>query len=102
MPQPKRSIRSRRHRPTTTTTRNSPTTLLPTWNSSSGSEKFKIQSSKFKVQSREDLPFEEMRAAFASVDPFGGKGEPTAKYRALIRHLIRRYRTGERMAAKTA
>jgi hypothetical protein len=56
----------------------------------------------FKVQSLKARSLEEMRAAFAKVDPFGGKGEPTAKDRALIRHLIRRYRSGRRRAAKTA
>jgi putative addiction module CopG family antidote len=40
----------------------------------------------------------EMRAAFAGVDSFGGKGEPTAKDRALIRDLIRRHRSGKRRA----
>jgi hypothetical protein len=40
----------------------------------------------------------EMRAAFAGVDSFGGKGEPTAKDRALIRDLIRRHRSDKRRA----
>jgi putative addiction module CopG family antidote len=35
---------------------------------------------------RETKAVEEMRTAFAGVDSFSGKGEPTAKDRALIRH----------------
>jgi antitoxin ParD1/3/4 len=35
---------------------------------------------------------EEMRAAFAHVDPHGGPGEPSPADRALIGQLIRRHR----------
>jgi putative addiction module CopG family antidote len=35
---------------------------------------------------------EEMRAAFAHVDPHGGPGEPSPADRALIDQLIRRHR----------
>ena len=35
---------------------------------------------------------EEMRAAFAHVDPHGGPGEPSTADRALIGQLIRRHR----------
>ena len=38
---------------------------------------------------------EEMRAAFAGVDPHGGHGEPTPQDRALIGQLIRRHRKGK-------
>jgi len=41
---------------------------------------------------------EAMRAAFAGVDSFGGRGEPAAKDRALIHNLIRRRRLGNRRA----
>jgi putative addiction module CopG family antidote len=41
---------------------------------------------------------EEMRAAFAGVDACGGKGEPPAQDRALIRNLIRSHRSGKRRA----
>jgi putative addiction module CopG family antidote len=47
---------------------------------------------------KETKATEEMRTAFAGVDSFGGKGEPTAKERTLIRHLIGRHRSGERRA----
>jgi len=40
----------------------------------------------------------EMRAAFAGVDSIGNKGEPTAKDRALISHLISRHRSVKRRA----
>ena len=45
---------------------------------------------------RETRIMEEMRAAFAGVDSFGGKGEPTAKERSLIHDLVRRHRSGKR------
>jgi hypothetical protein len=41
---------------------------------------------------------EEMRAAFAGVDSFGGKGEPTARDRAFIAKLIQSHRSGKRRA----
>lgn len=47
---------------------------------------------------RESKAMEEMRAAFAGVDVAGGRGEPTAKDRALIRNLIRSHRSGKRRA----
>jgi putative addiction module CopG family antidote len=47
---------------------------------------------------QEAKAMEEMRAAFAGVDSSGGKGEPTAKDRALIRHLIERHRSDKRRA----
>jgi putative addiction module CopG family antidote len=47
---------------------------------------------------RETKAMEEMRLAFAGVDSSNGKGEPTAKDRALIRHLIGRRRSGKRRA----
>ena len=40
----------------------------------------------------------EMRTAFAGVDSSGGKGEPTAKDRALIHNLIGSHRSGKRRA----
>ena len=49
-------------------------------------------------EERETKAVEEMRAAFAGVDLCGGKGEPTAKDRALIRRLIGRHRSGQRRA----
>ena len=49
-------------------------------------------------EERESKAMEEMRAAFAGVDWSGGKGEPTAKDRALIRRLIRHHRSGQRLA----
>jgi len=39
-----------------------------------------------------------MRAAFAGVDSSGGKGEPSARDRALIGNLIRSHRLGKRRA----
>jgi putative addiction module CopG family antidote len=45
---------------------------------------------------QEARSMEEMRAAFAGVDSSGGKGEPTAKDRALIHNLIRSHRSGKR------
>jgi putative addiction module CopG family antidote len=39
-----------------------------------------------------------MRAAFAGVDSIGGKGEPTAKDRALVHNIIRSRRLGKRRA----
>jgi putative addiction module CopG family antidote len=47
---------------------------------------------------RETKTMGEMRAAFAGVDAFRGKGKPTAKERALIRDLIRRHLSGKRRA----
>jgi len=44
---------------------------------------------------QEAKALEEMRAAFAGVDPAGGNGEPTAKDRALIRNLIGSHRSGK-------
>lgn len=41
---------------------------------------------------QESRASEELRAAFAGVDPHGGQGEPTPDDRALIRQLIRRHR----------
>jgi putative addiction module CopG family antidote len=49
-------------------------------------------------EQRETKAMEEMRAAFAGVDASGGKGEPTAKDRALIRRLIGTHRSGRRRA----
>ncbi|MBE7499975.1 MAG: type II toxin-antitoxin system ParD family antitoxin [Verrucomicrobiales bacterium] len=39
---------------------------------------------------------EELRAAFAGVDPHGGHGEPTPHDRALIAQAVRRHRQGKR------
>lgn len=41
---------------------------------------------------QESRASEELRAAFAGVDPHGGQGEPTPDDRAMIRQLIRRHR----------
>ena len=41
---------------------------------------------------QENRAREEMRTAFAGVDPHGGEGEPTAQDRALIGQMIRRHR----------
>jgi putative addiction module CopG family antidote len=41
---------------------------------------------------QESRASEELRTAFAGVDPHGGQGEPTPDDRALIRQLIRRHR----------
>jgi putative addiction module CopG family antidote len=38
---------------------------------------------------------EEMKVAFAKVDPAGGKGEPTARDRALISSLIKQHRMAD-------
>jgi putative addiction module CopG family antidote len=47
---------------------------------------------------RETKAMQEMRAAFAGVDSLGGKGEPTAKDRAMVRQLIVRHRSGQSRA----
>jgi putative addiction module CopG family antidote len=47
---------------------------------------------------REAKSMQEMQSAFAGVDASGGKGEPTAKDRALIHNLIRSHRSGKRRA----
>ena len=47
---------------------------------------------------RENKAIEEMRSAFAGVDSSGGKGEPTARDRALISKLIKTRRSGHRRA----
>jgi putative addiction module CopG family antidote len=44
---------------------------------------------------QESRALQEMRAAFAGVDPHGGQGEPTPQDRALINQLIRRHRKGK-------
>lgn len=44
---------------------------------------------------QESRALEEMRAAFADVDPHGGQGEPTPQERALISRAIRRHRQGK-------
>ena len=41
---------------------------------------------------QESRALEEMRSAFAGVDPHGGQGEPTPQDRALIGQLIQRHR----------
>jgi antitoxin ParD1/3/4 len=43
-------------------------------------------------EQQEARAVEEMRAAFAHVDPHGGQGEPSPADRALIGQLIRRHR----------
>lgn len=43
-------------------------------------------------EQQETRAVEEMRAAFAHVDPHGGQGEPNRSDRALIDQLIRRHR----------
>ncbi len=45
---------------------------------------------------QEAKAIEEMRVAFAGVDSRAGKGEPTAKDRALIDRLIQRHRRAKR------
>ncbi len=45
---------------------------------------------------QENRALQEMRAAFAGVDPHGGEAEPTARERALIRRLIRTRRQRQR------
>jgi len=47
---------------------------------------------------RETKAMAEMRAVFAGVDSLAGQGEPSAKDRALIRHLVARHRSGQRRA----
>jgi len=47
-------------------------------------------------ETREFKAIEEMRAAFAGVDSFGGKGEPTARDRAFIGKLTQSHRSGKR------
>jgi len=44
---------------------------------------------------QESRALEEMRAAFAGVDPHGGQAEPTPADRALIGQIIRRQRKGK-------
>ena len=44
---------------------------------------------------QESRAVQEMRAAFAGVDPHGGQGEPTPQDRALIGQIIRRHRKGK-------
>ena len=39
---------------------------------------------------------EDMKSAFAGVDSSGGRGEPTARDRALIGKLIENHRSGKR------
>ena len=46
-------------------------------------------------EQQEARAVEEMRAAFAHVDPHGGRGEPAPGERALIDQLIRRHRKGK-------
>ncbi|MCX6902863.1 MAG: type II toxin-antitoxin system ParD family antitoxin [Verrucomicrobia bacterium] len=41
---------------------------------------------------QESRALEQMRAAFAGVDPHGGQGEPTPEARALIGRAIQRHR----------
>ncbi len=47
---------------------------------------------------QERRALEEMRAAFAGVDPHGGHGEPTPQERALVAQAIQRHRQGRRQA----
>ncbi len=47
---------------------------------------------------QESRASEEMRAAFAGVNPNSSKGEPTLQDRALIAQVIRRHRQGKRQA----
>lgn len=47
-------------------------------------------------KARERKAMEEMQAAFAGVDSSGGRGEPTARDRALIGKLIKSHRSGHR------
>ena len=44
---------------------------------------------------QESRALEEMRAAFAGVDPHGGHGEPTPQDRAMISEAIRQHRHGK-------
>jgi hypothetical protein len=46
-------------------------------------------------EQQEARAVEEMRSAFAHVDPHGGPGEPAPSDRALIDQLIRRHRKGK-------
>ena len=46
-------------------------------------------------EQQEARAVEEMRGAFAQVDPHGGQGEPAPADRALIDQLIRRRRKGK-------
>ena len=46
-------------------------------------------------EQQEARAVEEMRGAFAQVDPHGGQGEPAPADRALIARLIRRHRKGK-------
>jgi putative addiction module CopG family antidote len=47
---------------------------------------------------QETKSVQEMRAAFAGVDSYGGKGEPTVKDRGFIHSLIKSHRSGKRRA----
>jgi putative addiction module CopG family antidote len=47
---------------------------------------------------QESRALEEMRAAFAGVDPHGGQGEPTSRERGLIAQAIKRHRKGKARA----
>jgi len=47
-------------------------------------------------EQQEKRAMEEMRAAFAQVDPHGGQGEPTTAERGLIDSLVRRHRKSTR------
>jgi len=47
---------------------------------------------------QEARALEEMRAAFAHVDPHGGPGEPSPADRALISQLVREHRKTKRQA----
>ena len=47
---------------------------------------------------QESRALEEMRTAFAGVDPHGGHGEPTPQDRALIGQLIQRHRKAKARA----
>lgn len=49
-------------------------------------------------EQQETRATEEMRAAFAHVDPHGGQGEPSPADRALIDQLVRTHRRGTRRA----
>ena len=49
-------------------------------------------------EEQEHKAIEEMRTAFAGVDSFGGKVEPTRRDRALIGKLIKSHRSGKRRA----
>ena len=47
---------------------------------------------------QESRALEEMRTAFAGVDPHGGQGEPTPQDRSLIGQLIQRHRKAKARA----